>query len=194
MSENRRLTDARDEQLIAATLDGDISSFGTIVERYWNMAVALALSKIDDPVEAEDVAQESLIKAYSQLSSLRDPSRFAGWLSKIIAQQCTNVIRRKARERTVSSREGDALQTLASAPYTNPGLTDEEVHFVRWAVRQLPAKSRRLIVMRFVGGFSTEQIARQLGKRHGTVRVWLHRAYNSLRKELAPLLEEAKES
>ncbi len=194
MSENRRLTDARDEQLIAATLDGDISSFGTIVERYWNMAVALALSKIDDPVEAEDVAQESLIKAYSQLSSLRDPSRFAGWLSKIIAQQCTNVIRRKARERTVSSCEGDALEASASAPNTNPKLDNEQAHFVRRAVRHLPENFQKIVIMRFVGGFSTEQIARQLGKRHGTVRVWLHRAYNSLRKELAPLLEEAKES
>lgn len=194
MPEASKQKDASDEQLIAAALRGDTSPFGTIVEQYWNMAVALALSRINDPIEAEDVAQESFIKAYSQLRNLREPSRFAGWLSKIVAQQCTNIIRRKARERTVSSRESDALEALASASNTNPRLSDEEVHFVRRAVRQLPAKSRRLIVMRFVAGFSTEQIARQLGKRHGTVRVWLHRAYNSLRKELAPLLEEAEES
>ena len=194
MPEASKQKDASDEQLIAAALRGDTSPFGTIVEQYWNMAVALALSRINDPIEAEDVAQESFIKAYSQLRNLREPSRFAGWLSKIVAQQCTNVIRRKARERTVLSRESDALEALASASNTNPRLSDEEVHFVRRAVRQLPAKSRRLIVMRFVAGFSTEQIARQLGKRHGTVRVWLHRAYNSLRKELAPLLEEAEES
>lgn len=192
MPEEHKLTGASDEQLIAATLEGDVSSFGTIVERYWNMAVALALSRIDDPIEAEDVAQESFIKVYSQLGKLRDPSRFGGWLSKIVAQQCTNVIRKKARERKVLRRESDALEALASASYTNPKLTDEEAHFVRRAVSRLPEKSQKVIIMRFVAGFSTEQIASNLGKRHGTVRVWLHRAYQKLRKELAPLLEETE--
>jgi len=73
MIENRKTTDAGDEQPITATLQGDISSFGIIVERYWNMATALALSKISDLIEAEDIAQESFIKAYSQLHRLRKP-------------------------------------------------------------------------------------------------------------------------
>jgi RNA polymerase sigma-70 factor (ECF subfamily) len=50
---------------------GENSAFGKIVERYWNMVVALALSKIADPAEAEDIAQESFMKAYSQLANLR---------------------------------------------------------------------------------------------------------------------------
>jgi len=192
MPEEHKLTGASDEQVIAATLGGDIPSFGTIVERYWNMAVALALSRIDDSIEAEDVAQESFTKAYSQLSNLRNPDCFGGWFSKIVAQQCTNVIRKKARERIVSSCESDALEALASASNTNPRLNDKQVHFVRRAVSRLPEKSQKVIIMRFVAGFSTQQIASNLGKRHGTVRVWLHRAYQKLRKELAPLLEETE--
>ncbi|HUS73174.1 MAG TPA: sigma factor, partial [Sedimentisphaerales bacterium] len=77
-----------DEQLISATLGGDMTAFGTIVERYWNMVVGLAMSKIGEPAEVEDIAQESFMKAYSQLHSLQHPSRFAGWLSKIALQQC----------------------------------------------------------------------------------------------------------
>jgi RNA polymerase sigma-70 factor (ECF subfamily) len=194
MPDESKLTTADDEQLIAAALNGDASSFGAIVERYWNMAVALAMTRIDDPIEAEDAAQESFIKAYSQLHTLRDPSRFAGWLSKIIAQQCTNLLRKEARDRMVSSRENAALEMLgsAAAPHTNPGLTAEQAHFVRRIVSRLPEKSRKVVIMRFVAGLSASQIARQLGKRHGAVRAALHRAYKTLRKDLASLLEETE--
>ena len=63
-----------DKQLVEATLQGDISSFGIIVERYWDMVIAFALSKINNATDAEDIAQESLLKAYSQLHRLRNPS------------------------------------------------------------------------------------------------------------------------
>jgi RNA polymerase sigma-70 factor (ECF subfamily) len=75
---------------------------------------------------------------------------------------------------------------------SNPGLNDEQVHFVRKTVSRLPEKFRKVIIMRFVAGFSAAQIAEQLGKRHGTVRVWLHRAYQILRKDLVSLLEEVE--
>ena len=195
MPDNPSQTTASDEQLVTATIQGDNSAFGIIVERYWNMAVAIALSRIDDLAEAEDIAQESFIKAYSQLHRLRDPSRFAGWLSKIVAQQGTNVLRKYARSKTVSSCEVDNLEALAPAfvPNANPGLTNEQTHFVRQTVSRLPEKFQKVIIMRFVAGLSAVQIAKRLGKRHGTVRVWLHRAYTILRKDLAPLLEEVKE-
>ena len=75
-------------------------------------------------------------------------------------------------------------------PTTNPSLSQSQIYFIRQAVRQLPEKFRSLIIMRFVAGLSAVQIAEQIGKRPGTVRVWLHRAYKILRKDLAPLLEE----
>ncbi len=194
MMESRNFTEDRDEHLIAATLRGDTSSFGPIVERYWNMAFALALSRIDDAVEAEDIAQESFIKAHLQLHTLRDQSCFAGWLSGIITQQCTNVLRKKAREKSILSSEPAALEALSSSSATmsNPGLSPEEARVVRRQVRRLPEKLRTAIIMRFVAGLSARQIARQLGKRHSTIRVRLHRAYQILRKELGPLLEEAE--
>jgi RNA polymerase sigma factor (sigma-70 family) len=74
----------------------------------------------------------------------------------------------------------------------NPGLTQNQVRFVRQTIRRLPEKFRTMIVMRFVADLSTVQIAKQLGKRPGTVRVRLHRAYKLLRKDLAPLLEEVE--
>jgi RNA polymerase sigma-70 factor (ECF subfamily) len=185
---------AGDRQLVRAALLGENSAFGKIVERYWNMVVALALSKIANPAEAEDIAQESFLKAYSQLASLRDPSRLAGWLSKITMQQCSNSLRKTVRHKRALGSRITPVETLDNQPAmaANPGLTQNQVHFVRQTVRRLPEKFRTLIIMRFVAGLSTMKIAEQLGKRPGTVRVRLHRAYKLLRKDLAPILEEVE--
>ncbi|UCG58931.1 MAG: RNA polymerase sigma factor, partial [Phycisphaerales bacterium] len=105
-----------------------------------------------------------------------------------------NLLRKYARSKTVSSCEVDSLEAVAPAvaPNGNPGLTNEQTNFVRQTVSRLPEKFQKVIIMRFVAGLSAVQIAKRLGKRHGTVRVWLHRAYTILRKDLAPLLEEVK--
>ena len=194
MPKGHNTTTTSDEQIIRATLGGDISSFGIIVERYWDMSAAFALSKVKNASDAEDIAQESFIKAYSQLHRLRNPSRFAGWLSTITTQQCVNHIRKNSQKRTASSYAGyDADLSAPAAIYkSNPGLNDEQVHFVRQTVSRLPEKFRKVIIMRFVAGLSAVQIANQLGKRHGTVRVWLHRGYQILRKDLVSLLEEVE--
>jgi RNA polymerase sigma-70 factor (ECF subfamily) len=185
---------AGDRQLVRAALLGETSAFGAIVERYWNMVVALALSKVSDPAEAEDIAQESFLKAYSQLAGLRDPSRLAGWLSKITVQQCSNSLRRNFRGKRSLGYRKTPIEVLDEQPAisANPGLTQNQIHFVRQTVKELPEKFRTMIVMRFVANLSTVQIAEQLGKRPGTVRVRLHRAYKLLRKDLAPLLEEVE--
>jgi RNA polymerase sigma-70 factor (ECF subfamily) len=189
MAHDCEQTTTGDEQIIVATLSGDVAAFGVIVERYWNMVVALALSIIADRVEAEDIAQEAFLKAYSNLHTLKDPSRFAGWLSRIAVQECSNTLRKKRRSgaATVPLESLDAESALKA----NPGLSESQNRLVRQTVESLPQKFRTVVVMRFVGGLSAAQIARQLSKRPGTIRVWLHRAYSILRKELTGILEEA---
>ena len=185
---------AGDHQLVRAALLGENSAFGKIVERYWNMVVALALSKVSDSAEAEDIAQESFLKAYSQLANLRDPSCLAGWLSKITMQQCSNSLRRTLRGKKALGYKAIPIEALDEQPaiLVNPGLTQNQIQFVRKTIGRLPEKFRTLVIMRFVAELSTVQIAKQLGKRPGTIRVWLHRAYKILRKDLAPLLEEVR--
>lgn len=192
MADEFKQTMSSDEQLISETLGGDMKAFGTLVERYWNMVVGLAINRIGEPAEAEDIAQDSFLKAYTQLHSLQQPSRFVGWLSKIAIQQCSNTIRRRIRCKTALGCSSTGIEEIeAEATETaNHGLTAGQRYFIRERVQKLPEKFQKLIVMRFVGGLSAVQIAEQLGKRPGTVRVRLHRAYKILRKDLAPILEE----
>ena len=194
MSENEKLSKKSDEQLISAALTGDTLPYGMLVERYWKMAAALALSKINDATEAEDIAQESFIKAYLQLHKLRYPDRFAGWLSKIVTQQCIDHVRRYARGQSVVTLDTRAFEALnlGLAFSSNPGLDEKQINFVRRTVAKLPDKFKKVVIMRFAAGLTSAEIAQQLGKRHGTVRVWLHRACEILRKELTPVFEEVK--
>ncbi len=172
-----------DERLVAGTLDGDKECFGRLVECYWRMAVALALAKVKEPAAAEDIAQESFIRAYSNLGSLRDPSRFAGWLAGIVKQLVADHLRADARRNHV--RLTEAAQ---SVPVTvNPGPAPDERDRIWNAVAQLPGQSQQVVIMRFVAGLTTKQIARQMSKRPGAIRVRLHRAYKALREALEDL-------
>jgi RNA polymerase sigma-70 factor (ECF subfamily) len=188
MNEKPELGAYSDRQLVAQAMRGDNACFGALVERYWAMAVALAAGRIEDHSEAEDVAQDSFVRAYCHLHKLRQPGRFGGWLSKIVAQECTNRIRKRGRVKLACGGEVSRLEAVAIT--ANPGLTALQKQFIRRAVAQLAEKYRTIIVMRFIGGLNARDIADQLGKRPGTVRVWLHRAYKMLRKSLEPIAEE----
>ena len=190
MNEKPKLDTYSDKELVAAALAGDNACFGALVERYWQIAVALAASRIEDCTEAEDVAQDSFIRAYRYLHKLKEPGRFAGWLSKIVIQECANRIRRDRGVRLVSFKDVSQIETAMVT--ANPGLTAMQKQFVRGAVARLAEKYRTIIVMRFIGGLNAREIANQLGKRPGTVRVWLHRAYKILRKSLEPIAEEVQ--
>lgn len=179
-----------DADLVARTLAGDKTAFGTLVERYWPMAVALARTQARDAAHAEDIAQESFLRAYNHLAQLREPSRFAGWLSRIVAQQCADHRRRHKRNGSISLTQLTPAQEPASRAPDEPALTDRQRQSVRDAVGRLPAKLQQVVLMRFMADLSASAIAEQLGQRPGTIRVWLHRAYQHLRTRIVPILED----
>jgi len=191
MADNTEPHQASDENLVACSRQGDKACFGVLVERYWNMAVAMAMTRTQNLTQAEDIAQESFLRAYIHLHTLKKPSRFAGWLGSIVLREVANSGRRVRRERQVSiSVDPDVLNRPAAQAGENPGLTEQHRAIIREAVGRLPEKYRAVVIMRFVTGMPVTQIAEQLGMRAGTVRIWLHRACQTLRKEIPPLLEE----
>jgi RNA polymerase sigma-70 factor (ECF subfamily) len=179
-----------DENLIAVVLSGDQGCFAGLVEKYWPIAIALATTRVYRTADAEDVAQNSFIKAYHNLHTLRDTSRFGGWLSRIVIQECADHLRSHKNAKLVSI--GGHSHAIAAPITSNPGLTTSQKQFVRHAVACLAEKYRIVIVMRFIGGFNATQIATQLGEKPNAVRTRLHRAYKMLKKSLGPLAMEVE--
>ncbi|MCK5644871.1 MAG: RNA polymerase sigma factor [Gammaproteobacteria bacterium] len=190
MSRSYELNTHRDEQFVTAALGGDNESFASLVNIYWPIAVALSATRIEDFSDAEDVAQNSFVKAYQNLHKLKERSRFGGWFSRIVIQECNSYFRRQNRIKPIPI--GESLQDIPAPVATNPGLTAAQKQFVRSAVARLAEKYRIVVVMRFIGGLNSSQIAAQLGERSNTVRVRLHRAYRMLRENLAPIVKEVE--
>lgn len=178
-----------EEQMVRQALSGRTEAYELLLKKYWKLAVAAALSKCHDPATAEDIAQESFMHAFRYLRTLQNQNRFTGWLMTIVHQKYIEHLRLQVQRQKIELLEPVRQNFMAAA---NPGLSTEQVTFVHNAIANLPQKFQTVILMRFVGGLSTEQIAEQLNKRHNTVRVWLHRAYNTLRKNLAPIIQEVQ--
>lgn len=129
--------------------------------------------------EAEDIAQEAFLQAYLGLHRLRDPSRFGAWLTAI----AVNLAKMRLRERRVV------------VPFEEPadGARDsaEISDLVGSALDVLPRHEREAVLLYYVEGLSSAEVAARTGERPGTVRVRLHRARGRLRSRLEALIPQA---
>lgn len=180
-----------DKQVIEQVLAGQTNAYGNLVKRYWKLALAVAYTRCQNTASAEDLAQDGFIKAYMHLASLEDRSKFAGWLTKIIHQECISHHRKRQASIHVDPVRIDHLKPVF-AIQDNPGLSQHQINLVHRAIQKLPANLQDVVMMRFVGGLPLKQIAEQIEIKYGTVRVWLHRAYKLLKEDLAPVLKEVQ--
>ena len=86
------------KSLLQRAQNGDLSAYGTIVQRFQDIAVGYAYSIIGNFHFAEDAAQEAFIEAYSNLGKVYGPAAFPGWLRKMIFKQCDRIMRRNQKE------------------------------------------------------------------------------------------------
>jgi RNA polymerase sigma-70 factor (ECF subfamily) len=128
-----------------------------------------------DRAVAEDVVQETLIRAWKSREELKDPAAARPWLLTIVRREHARLFERK-RLPTVDVDEVEALGDLALATDGDAGLTD-----LRRAIMQLPDEYREPLVLQVLGGFSTAEIAEQLGLTQPAVLTRLFRARNRLR-------------
>lgn len=168
-----------EEELVAAARGGDTAAFSLLVARHRGRVEAV-VGRMLPREEAEDMVQEALLRAYLGLSRLRADDRFAGWLCGI----AINLAKMRLRSRAAGRR---AVALAGPNVLVEPDPDHELLALVREAVALLPEGQRDVVVMHYVDELSCEEIAHLLGTTPGAVRVRLHRARASLRRELAPL-------
>jgi RNA polymerase sigma factor (sigma-70 family) len=161
-----------DGDLVAAVLAGDRAVFAKLVDRHLARATALARGLLDSRAEAEDVVQEATLQAYLGLRDLRDPERFGAWFCAIAAN-LAKVRLRQARGRLIPL---DGID-----PSAQDGLeARERLQAIHDALADLSRPEREAVLLHYVGGLTTPEIARREGEQVGTVRVRLHRARRRL--------------
>ena len=187
-----------DVQLIQRVLDGDDTAFSTLVGKYQRSVHALAWRKIGDFHIAEDITQETFLKAYQKLSTLKEPQSFASWLYIITANRC-NTWLRKRRLRTQPLEDTSSTQ-LERANYSGYVIEENErmtVETQREVVKKLLAKlkesDRTVITLYYFGGMTYEEISKFLGVSVGAIKNRVYRAQERLKKE-EPMIKEALEN
>ena len=184
-----------DTQLIQRVLEGDDTAFSALVRKYQKSVHALAWRKIGDFHIAEDITQDTFLKAYQRLSTLKEPQSFASWLYVITAHHCT-AWHRKNRTWT-RSLEDTSSAHLDQATYSGYVIAENErmtTETQREVVKKLLAKlqesDRTVITLYYLGGMTYEEISEFLGVSEAAIRNRLYRARRRLKKE-EPMIREA---
>jgi RNA polymerase sigma-70 factor (ECF subfamily) len=170
-----------DQQIIASVLAGDRDAFAVLIQRYSDPLYRHALGMTGSPDVAEDILQQSFIKAYSHLAEVR--GRFDAWLFRIVANGCKDWL--KNIRRTHVSYEEDDQPSAYATP--DEDLDRSELRRdLDWALGKLADSLREAFVMKHVEGRSYEEMADLLGTTVGALKMRVHRA----REALQALLEE----
>src|SRR5690349_23334794 len=189
---DRRPAELTDLEAIQAVLAGDADAFRGLVDRYGRSIFNLAYRMTGSAADAEELAQDVFLQAYSKLADFRVGARFHPWLYTIALNICRNHVRRRklVKWQPLETRRGSdepvALDPPESAPNPEEALLarENEERLAR-AVDALPAKYREIFILRQSQGLSYEEIADVTGRPLGTVEVQLFRARNLLLKSLS---------
>ena len=177
-----------DSQAISAVLRGDKNSYEMLVEKHKRMVYGIAWSRLGDSDLSEDAAQETFIKAYTYLGTLRQPDRFQAWLARIARNVC-NSLGRRAKRDTAFKERWAVLESAEAEPHIDER---ESLTQQLWeSFADLPALHREALTIFYVEGKSVTEAAAALGITETALKTRLHRARLALRVQLERKLEDS---
>src|SRR6201988_5488249 len=195
MSVTQSQPQANEAELIKSVCGGQREAFYELVHPYERMIYATAISVVKNPADAEEVAQEAVLKAFSNLSSFRGESKVCTWLVQITYNEAKMRLR-KARsylyesiDEQQQSEEGDFWPRDYAdwRPIPSELLEQNEIcQAVQDAINSLSPSYREALVLRDVQHLSTKETSMILGISGPAVKTRLHRARLLLRDRLAP--------
>lgn len=180
------------QALVERARSGDEEAFACIARATSDRLLAIAFRILRDVGLAEDAVQQTLVAAWRELPTLRDPARFDAWVHRLLVHNCYREARHRrawagnVRELTVVDRtDEDASDAIADRDELERGF------------RRLPPEQRAVLVFHHYLGLTLDEVAEQLGIRTGTAKSRLHYATASLRAaieaDLRPGLELSTE-
>jgi RNA polymerase sigma-70 factor (ECF subfamily) len=166
-----------DTTLVRRTLAGDQEAFSALVEKYKDPVFNVAYRMLGNPTEAEDVAQEAFVRAYTQLHTYKDSHRFSTWLLSIASHLSIDQLRRR-RFLALPLENVPFLEWIADVGPSpeQSALRRETADDMQRILDTLPVKYRAVLLLRYWHDFSYEEIAQTLELTPALVKARLHRA------------------
>jgi len=168
-----------DKELVGRVKKGEVSAFAILVEKYEREIFEYSYFLIGDREEALDMTQETFLKAYTNIKTLRREEDFKFWLRRIARNLCFKRIKKMRREKEVMERQRE--ETLSLDSYV---IKKEREERVKRALNKLPEKMREIIILRDIEGLSYKEIKEILNIPMSLVKVRIFRARNLLKRIL----------
>lgn len=170
---------------------GDQAAFEDVVTFYQHKIYQHCYRMLGNAHEAEDIAQEAFIRAYTNIDSYDITRKFSTWLYRIATNLTIDRIRKRKPDYYLDAeiKGADGLTMYAQLESDNP-LPEEEVEelelksYIRKEISELPPKYRSIITLRYLEEFSLQEISDILDIPMGTVKTRIHRGREALRKKL----------
>ncbi len=191
-----------DAEVVSMTLGGDRDAYRELVARYQGHVYGLAYSLVGNWADAQDIAQETFIRAYVNLDQLRAPARFASWLRRVVFSVAMNWLK-AFRPQIFQQLDGKVDLDTLEIPDFNPGPPEVVekrglADAVLRAIDSLPPKYRVPLTMFHLDGLSYRKVADFLDIPLGRVKVLIHRARAKLKtvlaayaaEDISPMLQE----
>ncbi len=168
------MNDRSDEKLVVACRAGDRNAYELLIRRHYKRAFLICLGILGNVHDAEDIAQDAMLKGYEQIRTLRDGSKFGLWIARIAKSLCINLIRRKKyAKKVVAERMIPVNQSI------------NEYDNLQLAIEQLPQETRAPLVMYYFDGQSVKTVAKRLDMSSSGVYLKLRTAIRELHNLLA---------
>lgn len=184
----RPMDDGEERALVARARNGDMDAFETLIKLFQRGIYALCFRMAGTHQAADDLAQETFIKAFAGLASFDQGRPFFPWLRRIAVNSSLNYLKSRKREEPLGDKDGlvpgKALASSSSMPQDELQRTEAREKLGR-ALKALPPKLKSVIVLRVFDGLSYEDIARTIQIPRGTVMSRLNRARRRLKAALS---------
>jgi RNA polymerase sigma-70 factor (ECF subfamily) len=175
-------------EIVERAKRGDVDAYEELVRRYTEIAFRTACLVTGSAADAEEVAQDAFVKAWTALSRFRADAPFRPWLLQIVGNEARNRRRAAGRRAAMELRVAEGLRVGGAAPSPEAEAeAAEERAALLCALTSLPDEDRQVISCRHLLQLSVEETASVLGLPEGTVKSRLHRALGRLRKILEPI-------
>ena len=195
MNEQINHSEDLDQSLVLRVQQGDKSAFDLLVLKYQHRIMHLVNRYVKDPSEAQDVAQDTFIKAYRALADFRGESAFYTWLYRIAINTAKNYLLSRSRrhfDNEIEVQDAEQVENAAQLKDMdtpeNLLMNEQIVKVIKEAIEKLPEEMRIAITLREFEGMSYEEIAEAMDCPIGTVRSRIFRAREAIDEKLLPLL------
>jgi len=185
-----------DEQLVRKSQEDNERAFGELVSRYESKVYSLALKMVRNPEDAEDVLQDTFLRAYRGIKSFKGNSTFSTWIYRITANSALMRLRKRQLP-TVSIDDADEREAPINIADWAPGpveqiLNQETQAAMTEAIEALPPEFRQVFVLRDIEELSNAEVAEILDLSVAAVKSRLHRARLKVRNRLATYFTEPR--